>query len=170
MISNGRLIPVKAQRVAGFLSYRLGASHVEAVLAIAEPESGGVNGQPRRGAYTIGWGFVWYRSQWYRLLDLRTWFKPGDGITLQYVTDCYPATVERVTRTRVIAREDNWTRLDDRGLFTEQQEYSYSPNPDGREIVGTLRKNGAVKLTGARTRSGGCTISYGRRYYRDPHV
>lgn len=171
LVDRGRLVAVKARTVAEFLSYRLGASPIEALFAVKEPEM-----NPKRfrsGAYTIGWGFVWWRSQWYRLLDLTTWFKPGDGITLRWVSDCYPATVERVTRTRVVARRDKATRLDDLGRirggpFTEAQEYAYEPDPDGDEIVGTLRKTGVVKALGASTRSEGATISYGRRYYRDP--
>lgn len=65
----------------------------------------------------------------------------GDGATLLGWTDRSAGTVIKVTRCTVTVREDHAVRTDDRGAC-ERQDYTFSPNPDGRIYVFRLTKLG----------------------------
>jgi len=93
--------------------------------------------------------------------------KVGDGATEFVGSDRYPYTVIKVhdgKRPTLTLRKDRATRADDRGWFTEQQDWNIEEDPDGREVVVTLRKDGRW-----RQRANGRLFSIGsRRKYRDP--
>jgi len=93
--------------------------------------------------------------------------KVGDGATELVGSDRYPYTVIKVhdgKRPTLTLRGDKATRTDDRGWFTEQQDYEYEPDPDGREVVVTLRNDGRW-----RQRGDDRLFSIGSRSrYRDP--
>ena len=90
--------------------------------------------------------------------------KVGDGVTILYWSDRYPATIVDVSMTgkTIKVREDHFKRTDKNGM-SESQSYEYSPNPDARERTFRLTKNGWKELGGS------CFLSIiGRRAYLDP--
>jgi len=91
----------------------------------------------------------------------------GMGCTILMMTDRYAGTIVEVSQNRrtVIMQQDN-AELVGKGI-SDQQDYTYAPNPDGRKRTFTLRKNGSYveqgeSLNGTRLRIGD------RRQYRDP--
>lgn len=92
----------------------------------------------------------------------------GDGATYGVGSDCYPFTVIRVSDSGKTAwiQEDFAKRIDKGGPYTEMQYYEYSPNPDGRVMRVSHRKNGAWRPVGS---DHSCVIFGARRKFRDPH-
>ena len=78
-------------------------------------------------------------------------------------SDRYPATVVKVSPSgkTVRVREDHATRVDNRG-YTEMQDWTFSPDPEGREMTFRFTKRGWTQ---------GCyRLVVGRRdRYNDPH-
>lgn len=66
----------------------------------------------------------------------------GQGATRLMWTDRVAGTIIKVTGKRLVWQEDSATRADHNGM-SECQDYTYTPNPDGRTKVYTMRKNGA---------------------------
>lgn len=91
--------------------------------------------------------------------------KVGQGATYHVGSDRYPYTVIRVlSDRRVEVQADNYRRTDTNGI-SESQTYEYTPNPEGRIVVVSRRKNGAWKEVG----QDGCGFSFrGRNAYQDP--
>ena len=73
--------------------------------------------------------------------DLRDKFKPGGGACLCFHSDRHACTVIKVTRCTVTVQEDKATRIDTNGM-SDDQEYSFERDPNGRIQTGHLRKNG----------------------------
>lgn len=100
-------------------------------------------------------------------------FKPkvGRGVTMPSGSDSYPGTIIAVSKSgrKITVQEDTATRLDDRGPYTENQEYKYEPNLTGPVTEFSLRSNGRWVRVGEPNRHGSssCWIGH-RRYYRDP--
>lgn len=89
----------------------------------------------------------------------------GMGVTRGAGSDAYPYTVvEILGPRRIVVQADDYRRTDDRGPFTEQQDYEYTPNPDGHRLTLSLRKDGAWK----QMRSSQIYWLGNRRAYRDP--
>ena len=66
----------------------------------------------------------------------------GVGATKSVGSDRYPYTVaEIVSPKKIKVQADSYRRTDSNG-FSESQTYEFSPNPDARIVVLTLRKNG----------------------------
>jgi len=86
----------------------------------------------------------------------------GMGATICGWTDRYPATVVKVTKTQVHVQEDNAKRIDDRGYYTEQQDYEYTRNPDAYVQVFRLTKRGL------RAKNGNYLSVGHRNRYNDP--
>lgn len=87
----------------------------------------------------------------------------GMGATLWCGTDRYAHTISRVSASGKTfwMRQDVSTRTDQNGL-SESQTYSYSPNPDAKEIRTSRCKDG-------KWRSEGQIVWLGvRSTYRDP--
>ncbi len=86
----------------------------------------------------------------------------GMGATICGWTDRYPATIVKITKTQVHVQEDNYKRIDNRGYYTEDQEYEYSRNPDAYVQIFRMTKRGL------RSKSGnGLSIGH-RNRYNDP--
>lgn len=95
----------------------------------------------------------------------------GMGATLGVGSDRYPYTIVEVSKSkkRIGVRRDNYTRLDGRGPYTENQEYEYHQTQGAAEEYYTLRENGRWVREGESMR-GGSSMGIGqRRYYQDPH-
>lgn len=89
--------------------------------------------------------------------------KPEAGMPVTEVlfSDRRPFTVIKVSNkgTTVTIQEDSWKRVDNNGM-DECQEYTYTPNPEGRIVIIRLTKNGWT--------SKGIKYSLGRKeYYYD---
>lgn len=105
----------------------------------------------------------------------------GMGATLLLWTDRHAATIIAVEGdgetpgTIISVQQDHAKRADDRGPFTEDQDYEYTPDPNGRIQHFRLSKvgfwEGVVRNTDTgrwNKRDGdGLAIGY-RREYRDP--
>lgn len=99
----------------------------------------------------------------------------GMGATFYVGSDQYPFTIVRVTTnsmtkkaTIIELREDTAIRLDGRGMHTEDQDYRYEPDPDGRTLVARKRKNGHWYVERSRGQGVGLIHIGDRRMYRDP--
>ena len=94
--------------------------------------------------------------------------KVGDGATYCVGSDCYPYTIiEIISEKKLVVQADNSKMVG--GSYYGEQEYEYTPNPDGGKFTITLRKNGRWIPVGGNSRSD-CGFSVGhRRKYRDPH-
>lgn len=91
----------------------------------------------------------------------------GTGVTYCVGTDRYPYTVVEVKSPRkLIVQRDSWRRTDSNGL-SEDQDYEFTPDPDGERRVITLRKNGRWYEVGAHASSCPFTVGH-RRAYFDP--
>jgi len=95
----------------------------------------------------------------------------GDGATQCVGSDCYPATVIKVDiqkggtgRVTVTIQSDNYQRADSNGPYTEDQTYTYTPNPNGGTTQVRWTKGG-WRIGGMR----GTPVYFGsRRAYQDP--
>lgn len=86
----------------------------------------------------------------------------GMGATILSWTDRHPATIVKVTKTQVHVQEDLAKRIDDRGYYTEDQDYEYVPNPEAYIQVFRFTKKGLKNKNGNH-------LSIGRREkYVDP--
>ena len=89
--------------------------------------------------------------------------KPGDGATIHYGSDAYPYTITKVYKDlkHLEIQEDDYKRTDKNGM-SENQEYDYIPNPNGKVYKLRLNKNNNWVTTpgGERVYTGGR-----RRYY-----
>ena len=93
--------------------------------------------------------------------------KVGDLATMAVGSDRYPYTVIAVSLHKhvVTLQSRAYHRLDDRGAFTEDQEYETMENLDGSIEKATLRKNGAYRIM-----CGMCPVYFGHAtVHRDPH-
>lgn len=86
----------------------------------------------------------------------------GDGATVTSYSDRHPATVIKVhTPKKVTVQFDDYQRIDTNGA-SEDQDYAYTPNPEGATSTFTLRKSGRwVELKGSR----GILFGHRERYY-----
>lgn len=85
----------------------------------------------------------------------------GMGATISHWSDSTATTIVYMTPKRLILREDHAQRVDNNGM-SESQEYVYSPNPDGREWLATLRKDGTWRI---RKSTEIVTLGIRRQYY-----
>lgn len=83
----------------------------------------------------------------------------GMGATICGYTDRHPATIIKVTRCQVHVQEDNATRIDKNGM-SEDQTYTYCPNPEGRVLVFRKTKHGWKDKNKA-----GLLIGHRRKYH-----
>lgn len=90
----------------------------------------------------------------------------GMGATVLMWSDRYAATVEKIDGKRVTLREDKAIRTDKNGM-SECQSYRFEPNPNGREFVVTLRKNGTYVVEGEAMKNGTIVRIGERDYYHD---
>jgi len=65
----------------------------------------------------------------------------GDGATIILWTDRYAGTIIKVTRCQIHVQEDIAVRQDDRGM-SESQDYTYSPDPEGKVYIFRKTKRG----------------------------
>lgn len=90
--------------------------------------------------------------------------KVGDGATYGYGSDCYPATVVKVSASgkTVVVQDDHHTPTADSNYFGNQS-YTYSPNPNGATMTARWsEKRKCFVANGTRVHVGH------RRYYQDP--
>lgn len=94
----------------------------------------------------------------------------GDGATIYVGSDCYAATVIKVTARTIVLQSDNAAPADDYEYYGNQS-YNFSPNINGLTDTFTLRKDGRLYMKGTEMGRGGirCTIG-SRRKYTDPSV
>jgi hypothetical protein len=94
----------------------------------------------------------------------------GMGVTKPSGSDRYPYTViEIIADKKIVVQEDKATRTDNRGYYTESQDYSYEPNPNGHTATITKRKNGRWHTLGTRTRGSQSWYLGVRDRHNDPH-
>jgi hypothetical protein len=103
----------------------------------------------------------------------------GMGATILSWTDRHPATIIAVEKTKtdrwlIVVQEDNYERTDNNGPYTENQDYTYTPNPKAAKQMYrydegrgwrtvTRNEKGRLILTG------GSGLRIGEREkYRDP--
>ena len=86
----------------------------------------------------------------------------GQGVSIFYVDDEYPATVVKVCSASRV-----WVTVDDSEWLPEENRYEYTRRPDGKRRAFSLRKNGRWVEAGRKIGQG-CTlgIARGRSYYR----
>lgn len=84
----------------------------------------------------------------------------GDGATILSYTDRHAATVVAKTRCTITVQQDTAVRIDRRGL-SENQDYWFSPDPEGRTVTYRVTKRGLVSS------QTGCGVIIGTRdeYY-----
>jgi len=87
----------------------------------------------------------------------------GMGVTIQFHSDRTACTIIDISPSghQLVLQEDKATRLDNNG-FSESQEYSFKPDPDGRIFRATLRKDGRYRLAGGKET---ITLGIRDRYY-----
>ena len=83
----------------------------------------------------------------------------GDGVSICCYTDVWPYTVIRRTPKTIVIQADNYKRIDKNGAYSEQQEYEFSRNENGR--TETFRWNGKRWVNGC------YRLSLGRYAYYD---
>jgi hypothetical protein len=101
-----------------------------------------------------------------------TEIKVGDGATEAILSDSYPYTVTKIfSETRVAVRRDDYRRSDNRGPYTERQDYEYVTLPGNVEddLIITKRKNGRWYPVGQPMSQGYCFLVGFRAAKRDPH-
>jgi len=76
--------------------------------------------------------------------------------------------VEIINDRKIVLQRDKVKRIDSNGFSTEQK-YSYEPNPNGHEVVVTLRKNGRWCEVGEAIDNGVQYVVGHRKEYDDPH-
>src|SRR5690606_11035234 len=112
---------------------------------------------------------VWAGSLDNRLMDGAKQKTPevGMGATEILYTDRHPYTIIEVNekKTRIVVQQDNAKRIDNNGM-SETQCYEYSPNPEARKRVLTLRKTGQWIEKGESLKGNKYLIDY-REEYRD---
>lgn len=92
-------------------------------------------------------------------------FNVGDGVSATFNGDYYPGTVTRVTPCSVEMREDSWVCTKPMTRYgSDDAEYEYTPNPNGRVWKFRLKKSGYLREVG-----GGYGIISGKRYRMNPH-
>lgn len=92
----------------------------------------------------------------------------GDGATIYVGSDCYPATVVKVTGRTVVLQRDIATPTENSDYFGTQ-EYTYSENPNGSTDIFSLRKDGRLYMKGTQMGRNGVLCSIGsRRKYSNP--
>ena len=90
----------------------------------------------------------------------------GMGVTILMHSDRLPATVTNIlSEKRIIIQEDTAMRLDNNGQ-SENQEWAFSSDLNGRQHTVSLRKNGTWVIQGGSMHNG-TIISVGERdkYY-----
>lgn len=88
----------------------------------------------------------------------------GMGATQLRHTDRSPWTVVEIVSAReVVVQADQYRRTDRNGL-SEDQEYEYTPDPDGAKLTLTARKDGSWRVKGW----GGVFVLGSRERYCDP--
>lgn len=95
-------------------------------------------------------------------------FQIGQGCTYHIGSDRYPYTlVEILTSNRVVLQRDNYTRTDKNGI-SENQTYSFEPDPLAIRIVVSRRKDGRWRRQGEKSGGSGFFTLKGRNAYSDP--
>ena len=102
----------------------------------------------------------------------------GDGATITWWSDRHAGTVTVVEQTEkgplVMVREDRAKRTDDRGYFTEMQDYSYETDPSGIMYLFRLENDQWINVvrnpkTGRLNKTRGNGVYFGHRStYVDP--
>lgn len=92
----------------------------------------------------------------------------GDGATIYVGSDCYPATVIKVTGRTVVLQRDDYIATEKSDYFGSQ-DYEYTPNKNGSTDTFSLRKDGRLYMKGTEMGRNGILCSIGsRRKYTDP--
>ncbi len=92
----------------------------------------------------------------------------GMGATVTMYTDRHACTIMKVNAkgNEVEIIEDIATRTDENGM-SDQQSYSYLPNPNRKPDTFSKRKNGMWVKVGSETKDGPCLIIGVRDHYHD---
>ena len=112
----------------------------------------------RKLAKKHSWSFFVQRHQ----------FVIGDGVSIGYGSDSYPATVVDTTKGSVrVQTDDCFCIKPETSYGSGDSEFIYSRNPEGSIQTFTVRKNGRLYPKGGSNKYG--SLGAGRLYYRDPH-
>jgi hypothetical protein len=92
----------------------------------------------------------------------------GMGVTAGVGSDRYPYTILDVSPSgRQIRIQEDTAELISGDIFKNAQEYHYTPNPNGRKITISLRKDGRWREVGSGRGASTYGIGHRDRYY-DP--
>ena len=92
-------------------------------------------------------------------------YKVGDSAHYGQNGDYYPVTVIRVTPTRVFVQSANYVCTKPMSSYGAQDaEFEFSPNPNGRIAVFTVKKNGRVTEKGTNY----CFLNHGYAFEQNP--
>lgn len=87
----------------------------------------------------------------------------GIGVTMLSWTDRTPGTIVEVGKNYIKIQEDFYKRTDNNGM-SDEQDYEYSPNPNGS--IRTYKKNRLGKYTSNGKKDGsGLIIGHRERYF-----
>jgi len=90
----------------------------------------------------------------------------GEGVTVSLWTDCYSATVIKVSASgSQITLQDDSHKVVSGSAHDGSAVWANEPNPQGATRKATRRPNGAYRLAGWKQ---GGRVSPGRRTYQDP--
>lgn len=94
----------------------------------------------------------------------------GDGATICFVTDRYPATVVDVSESmKTVSIQQDISRPTKDSDYFGDQSHIIERDEDAPVEVFTLRKNGCYVKKGSNTRYGTRLVVGSRRRYTDPH-
>lgn len=86
-----------------------------------------------------------------------------NAATVNVGSDSYPYTIVKRTARTLVLRADDYRRVDEGGLYVEEQDYEFTTNPNGKVVRAYLRSNGRYVVDGC------CGVIVGlRAAYRDP--
>jgi hypothetical protein len=91
-------------------------------------------------------------------------FNVGDGASMCIGSDSRPATVIKVTPTRITVQSDLYRNTNGENFMSGVPTFEYTPNPEGYIETYSVRKNGRILSSGSNCGS----LGHGRRYYDDP--
>ncbi len=91
----------------------------------------------------------------------------GMGVTQCFISDRHAFTIIEVSKNKIVVQEDTATKVENYDYYSNQH-FTYSPNPDGRKITLTLRRDGVWREDGTKKNCGQHWQLNMRRQYQDP--
>jgi len=90
----------------------------------------------------------------------------GNGATIVMFTDRHAATIVEATAKTVVVQQDSVARADSNGM-SEDQRYTFTPNPNAVRVAYSLRNTGQWIRVGESTKGGQVLLIGHRDEYHD---